>query len=133
MNERARDDQLLPHSVAVALDELVGPILEIEQRHQLASAVLDLVSVLSVQSGDETKEFRAGELVVDEGSVGNEAELRFRGQGILCEADSRGWSVPTRRLANPGDHAQRGRLSSAVGPEKSEQLAVGNAQINGIN
>ena len=42
VHERARDDELLPHAVAVALDELVALVLEIEQRQQLARAVLDL-------------------------------------------------------------------------------------------
>ena len=36
VHERARDDELLPHAVAVALDQLVAPLLEIEQREQLA-------------------------------------------------------------------------------------------------
>ena len=56
VHERARDDELLPHAVAVALDQLVAPFLEIEQRQQLARAVLDLVALLPVQAGDEAQE-----------------------------------------------------------------------------
>src|SRR5438105_6368692 len=48
MDERAGDDQLLAHPVTVALHQLVGPLLQIEQSHQLASTMLDLVSVLPV-------------------------------------------------------------------------------------
>ena len=73
-----RDDQLLPHAVRVALDQLVAPLLEVEERHQLARAVLDLGTLLAVQPRDEAQELRAGELLVDERPVGNEAELRLR-------------------------------------------------------
>src|SRR6266568_1056858 len=75
MNERARDYELLPHPVAVALDQLVCPLLEIEQRHQLASPVLELVTVLPVKPADEAQEFSTGELLVNKWAVGNEAEL----------------------------------------------------------
>src|SRR5207248_4216042 len=36
MHERARDDELLPHAMAVALDQLVAPFLEVEQRKELS-------------------------------------------------------------------------------------------------
>src|SRR5215212_51224 len=38
VNERARDDELLPHSVAVALDQLVAPFIEIEECQQFTTA-----------------------------------------------------------------------------------------------
>ena len=82
VHERARDDQLLPHAVAVALDELVAPILEIEQRQQLARAMLDLRPVLIVQAGDESQELRAGQLLIDEGAVGDESEPLLRADRI---------------------------------------------------
>src|SRR5258706_13509292 len=71
MNERARDYQLLPHAVTVALDQLVGPFLEIEQRHQLATTVLDFVAVLAVQARHEPEKFRAGKLLIDERAIRN--------------------------------------------------------------
>ena len=133
VDERAGDDELLPHAVAVALDQLVGPLLEIEQRHQLAPAVLDLVAVLAVQSSDEAQEFRAGELLVDERPVGNESEFRFCGERILGEIDSREVNGARGRLEDSRDHAKRRRLARAVGAQESEQLTVGHGEINGIN
>src|SRR5204863_9323316 len=53
MHERAGDDQLLPHAMAVALDELVPPLLEIEQREQLARTMFHLLTMLLVQAGHE--------------------------------------------------------------------------------
>ncbi len=119
--------------MAVALDQLVGPFLEIEQRHQLATAVLDLVAILSVQASHEAEKLGPGQLFVDERAVGNEAQLRFRGERILSEIDSREMDAPRRRLENSRDHAKRRRLARAIGAQESEQLAVGNGQINGIN
>ena len=75
MDERARDYELLPHPVAVALDQLVSPLLEIEQRHQLSSPVLELVTVLPVKPADEAQEFSAGKLLVNEGTVRNKPKL----------------------------------------------------------
>ena len=88
MHERARDDQLLPHAVAVALHQLVAPLLEVEQREQLARAVLDLRPFLIVQAGDEAQELRARELLVDERPVGDEAELALRGDRIGGDVDA---------------------------------------------
>src|SRR5450759_2425590 len=133
MNERARDDQLLPHPVTVALDQLVGPFLQIEQRHQLATAVLDLVAILAVQSRHEAEEFRAGQLFVDERTVGNETQLRFCGERILGEIDSREVNGARRWLENSRDHAKSRRLARAIGAQESEQLTVGHGEINGIN
>src|ERR1044072_4611228 len=75
MHEGARDDQLLPHAVAVALDQLVAPLLEIEQGEQLARAMLDMIAFLVVQTSDESQELTARELLVDEWAIGNETEL----------------------------------------------------------
>src|SRR6266550_2200739 len=65
VDECTRDDQLLPHPVAVALDELVTPLLEIEQRHQLAPTMLDVVTILTVEASDKAQELGAGEFLVD--------------------------------------------------------------------
>jgi hypothetical protein len=48
MNESAGYDELLSHPVAVALHQLVAPILEIEQRQQFSAAPVDVFSVLTV-------------------------------------------------------------------------------------
>ena len=124
MHERARDDQLLAHAVAVALDQLVAPLLEIEQREQLARAVLDLRPVLVVQPGDEAQELGARQLLVDERAVGNEAELALRGDRIGDDIDAADVHGAARRPQDAGDHAQRRRLAGAVGPEEAEQLAA---------
>ena len=61
--------------MAIALDQLVGPFLQIEQRHQLATAVLDLVAILAVQSRHEAEKLGTRQLLIDERTVGNETQL----------------------------------------------------------
>ena len=95
--------------------------------------MLDLVAVLSVQPGDEAQKFGAGELLVDERAVGNEAKFRFRGERVLGEIDPREVNRAGSRLEDAGDHAQRGRLPRAVGAEEAKQLAVGNSEIDAID
>src|SRR5207237_1299397 len=117
----------------VALDQLVGPFLEIEQRHQLAPAVLDLVTILTVQPGDEAQELGARQLLVDERTIGNESQSRFRGQRILSKVDTCKVDGARRRLEDSRDHAKRRRFTGAIRPQESEQLAIGNRQIYGID
>jgi hypothetical protein len=88
VHERARDDELLPHAMAVTLDELIAPLLEIEQRQQLSPSALDVGAALPVQPRDEAQELDAGELLVDERAVGDEAELLLRGHRIISEIDA---------------------------------------------
>src|SRR4051812_42003219 len=95
--------------------------------------MLYLVTVLTVQASHEAQKLGAGQLLVDEWPVGDESELRLRRQRILGEIDSRQVDRSRSRLQNSGDHAQRGRLAGAIGAEESEQLAIGNAQINGVD
>ena len=65
------------------------------------------------------------------GRSGMKPSLRSsRASGSVAEVDAGDLHVPARRPQNAGDHAQRRRLSGAVGPEKAEQLAVGHAQID---
>src|SRR5678816_377581 len=66
VHERAGDDELLPHAVAVALDQVVAPLLEIEQGQELARAPVDDRALLVVQPGHEAQELRPGQLLIYE-------------------------------------------------------------------
>src|ERR1035437_921906 len=117
----------------VALDELVAPLLEIEERHEFARTMLHLGALLAVQPRDETQELRARELLVDERAIGNEPELRLRRYRILRDIDPRDLHLAARRLQYAGDHAQRGRLARAVRPDEAEQLARRHVQVDRID
>ena len=133
MHKRARDDQLLAHAMAVALHELVRPLLEVEQREQLSRSVLDLRSVLVVESRDELEELRARQLFVDERAVGNEPELALRGDRIVDDIDAADVDGAARRPSNSGDHPQRRRLAGAIGTEEAEQLALRHFQVDAVD
>ena len=133
MHERARDDELLAHAMAVALDQLVAPFLEIEQREQLACAMLDLRSALVIQPGDEAQKLCPGELLVDEWSIRNEAELRFRRGWIGHDVDAGDLDASSRRPKNASNHAQRRRFAGAVRSEEAEQLTARHRQIDAVD
>src|SRR4051794_23539604 len=124
MHKGARDDELLAHAMAVALDELVTPFLEVKQREQLSPTVLDLLSLLVVKSGDEAKKLRAGQLLIYERAVGDEPELALRRNRLRNDVDATDFDGAAARTQNPRNHAQRRRLSGAVGAEKAEQLTA---------
>src|SRR6476646_6577633 len=95
--------------------------------------MLQLVTVLPVQSADESQELGARQLLVDERPIGDESQTRFGGERVPGQVDSsevdaaRGW------LQNSSDHAQCGRFPRAVGAEESEELAVGNGEIDRVD
>jgi hypothetical protein len=93
VHQGAADDQLLPHAVAVRFGELVLPGAEIEDLQQLVDAPLHLRPVLAVQRRREAEELAAGELVVDERAVGDEADPRLGlqrpGQHVLAADQDR--------------------------------------------
>ena len=133
MHERARDDELLTHAVAVALHELVAPLLEIEEREQLAGTMLHLEPALIVQAGDKPKELRARELLVDEGPIGDEAELRFRRARVNDDVDARDLDAPRGRPQYAGDHPEGCRLPGAVRPEEAEELTARHGEIDAVD
>jgi hypothetical protein len=124
VHEGTRDDQLLPHAVAVALHQLVAPRLEVEQREQLARPMLHLGARLIIEASHEAQEFCARELLVNEGAVGNEAELHLRAHGIARQVHAGNRDAPAGGTQDAGDHAQRRRLSGAVRTEEAKQLAA---------
>src|SRR3984893_939981 len=95
--------------------------------------MFDLVAILPVQSRHETKKLRASQLLINEGTVGNESKLRFCGERILGKIDPRDVDSPRRRLKDSRDHAKRRRLSRAIRAQESEQLSIGHGKIYGIN
>ena len=133
MNQRARDDELLPHAVAVRLGELVLPGRQVEQLEQLVHAALDGRALLAVQRRDEAQELGAGELVVDERAVGDEAHPRLRLARLPLQVVAADLDHAARRLEDAGDHAQRRRLAGAVGAEEAEQLARRHLEIDAVD
>src|SRR5438105_5770190 len=77
MDQRARDDQLLAHPVAVRLDQLVLPARQLEHLEQLGDPPVHGVTFLAVQGRHEPQELGPRELVVHERPVRDEAEPLF--------------------------------------------------------
>ena len=128
MDQGARDDQLLPHAVAVGFHQLVLPAGQLENFQQLRDAALHRVAFLAVQAGDEAQKFPAGEFVVDERPVGNEAEPHLRDQRGLVDVVAAEQDAAAGGAQNTGDHPQRRRLTRAVGAEAAVQHAAWHVQ-----
>ncbi len=133
VHEGARDDELLPHAVAVALDQLVAPFVEIEQREELARAMLDHRPVLLVQPRDESKKLGAGQLLIDERPIGDEAQLALGGDWICRDVDPADLHGAAGRSQNAGNDAQRRRLPGAIRAEEAEQLSARHLEIDRVH
>ena len=103
VDERARDDELLPHAVAVALHQLVTPFLEVEECEQLSPATFDFRPRLAVQARDEAKELDARKLLVDERPVRDESQLLLRRNGFGGQVDAGDAHGAGRRSQNSCD------------------------------
>src|SRR5262249_3763726 len=105
----------------------------IEQRGQLTAAVLDLRTMLVVQTSDESQELAAGQLFINEGTVRNEAERRLCGDRACDDVDTADFRLSARGAKNAGDHAQGRRLAGAVRPQESEQLSARNLEVDAVD
>jgi hypothetical protein len=133
MNQCARDDELLPHAMAVRLGELVLPGREVEEPEQFVHPPLDDRALLAVERRDEAQELRAGELVVDKRAIGNESHPRLCLARLPLKIVAADLYHATCWLEDAGDHAQRRRLPGAVGPEEAEQFAGRHLEIDAID
>ena len=84
--------------------------------------------VLAVQRGGEAEELAAGELVVDEGPVGDEPEARLGLERLRVDVDAAHLDRAARRPEDPGDHPDGGGLAGAVRAQQAEQLAPGHLE-----
>src|SRR5947208_8145659 len=118
---RSEREPLLPAS-RQGSGELVRTILETE----LFELALDaLVAVLhAVHAGDEAKILADGEVDPERESLGHVADVPldlFRlAQHVVAEASA----LPAVGREQPADHPDRGRLATAVGSQKTEDLAA---------
>jgi hypothetical protein len=133
VHQRAGDDELLPHAVAVGLGQLILPAGELEQLQQLVDTPLDRGSLLAIQGGREAEKLTTGQLVVDEGPIRNEAEASLGLERPAQDVDSADLNRSAGRPENAGDHAKGGRLPRAVRAQEAEQLAGRNDQVDVVD
>ena len=133
VHEGAGDDQLLAHAVAVALHQFVAPLLEVEQRQQLAGAVLHLGALLVVEAGHEPQELGAGELLVDERAVGNEPQLHLGGDrvGARCRR-RRSRTVPPVGRRMPAIMRSVVVLPAPFGPRNPNSSPARHVEVDGV-
>ena len=133
MQERRAHDEPLLHAVREALDQLVLPAAELEQVEHLAHALVQAVAVHAVEAGVKAQKFSRGQLFVDVGPVGNEAERRLRGFRMRREIVAVDDDAPGRRLQQAGNHPDRRGLSRAVRSEKAVNLSGIHVEIDAVD
>src|SRR5687768_3602044 len=119
--------------MTVRLGQLVLPAGELEQLEQLVDPPFNGGALLPVEGGGEAEKLRAGELVIDEGAVGNEAEACFGFQRAAVDVDTTDLDGATGGAKNAGNHAKGGGLPGPIGTEKSEELAARYGQVDSVD
>src|SRR6185436_679380 len=122
VKEGSTHHETLFHAVREAFDEFVFPPAELEEVEHLADARPDPVAVESVQSAVKTEEFAGGELLVDERTVRDVPQRRFRRLGMRGKVVIVHHDAARGRLEQPRNHPQGRGLSSAVRTEKAVDL-----------
>ena len=133
VHQRAGDDQLLPHPVAVRFGELVLPAAQLEQLEQLVDPALDDRSFLSIQRRREAEELRTGQLVVDEGPVGNVPQPSLGHQRMALNVFARDVHGAGASAQDSRDHPHRGGLAGAIGAQEAEQGSRRNVERQAVH
>ncbi len=133
VQERGAHDQALLHPVREALDELVAPGAELEQLQQLPGASVGCGRLEPVEPRVEAQQLRGGELLVEEGPVGDEAErllgpLRLAGEVVSVDRDASG-----ARTQQARDHADGRRLAGPIGAQEAVDLARRDVQADVVD
>src|SRR5215470_199740 len=111
VEERRAHDEPLLHPVGEALHQLALPARQLEQPQHLRHPVADPVAVHAVEPAVEAEELARGELVVDEGPVGDEPQRRLRRLGARGEVLTVDHDPAGGGLEQAGDDADRRRLA----------------------
>ena len=127
---RGEHDALF-HPLRVVFAELVDVVAHLERLDQLVDPLGGPPRLEAVHLHDELEELATGQLVVKIRLIGNVAQelasLLARRVETTDPDRARG------RSQQPADHLDRGRLARAVGPEKREQLAGADLQVEPVD
>jgi hypothetical protein len=133
VDQRRRHDEALLHAVRVALGQFVAPFVEVEERQQLAGAVLHLGAFLSVESGHEAQELGAREFLVHVRAVRHEAAQRFGAQRLGVQIEAAQAHAAGARFEQAHHQADGGRLAGTVGAEKAEDAAARDLEVETVD
>jgi hypothetical protein len=133
VHERARERQAL----AIAAREVTGQLPLAPGQVGQPDHALDAPGALGagdhVDARVEAEVLVDGEVVVEREALGHVADRRLHPLGIAAQVDAEDFPLPLRRLQDPAQHAQRGGLAGAVGPEEPVQLALAHAEVEVID
>src|SRR5258705_1374663 len=132
--EQGRDQRrLLPHAERVALDRVAERGRDLEPPGERGRALPHHRRRDVVERAHPLQELRAGQALVEERAVGNEAEVRARRASVPVEGGARDRDRAVVRLEQSRAHPQRGGLACAVGPEESQDLARPDLEVEPVD
>ena len=133
VHQRAADDQLLPHPVAVGLGQLVLPGGQVEDLEQLVDPALHGGAVLAIERGGEPEELAAGELVVDERPVGNESDAGLGLERVPQHVHAAHQTEPLVGCRIPAIIRMVVVLPAPFGSQQPEQLAPRHVERDAVH
>ena len=128
VQEAASDEQALAHALRQRAARGVTLVAEIEGRQHVLDGWLEHVAGKFETLAEEAQVFRRRHVFVERIAVAQKADLAPQGglvgaRGLTVEGDAARARAQHRR-----QHAQRGRLAGAVGPDEAEDRAAGDRQ-----
>ena len=128
MDERADDDELLPHAVAVAGDGARERVRELEAARELLDARLAVADGDLEDVGDEREILQARHEVVDVGVVGYVGAEPLRRDGVGGDVDTRHADAAAVDGLHAHDRADERGLARAVMADEAVDVARFNGE-----
>ncbi len=128
VHEAARERELLLHAAGELAREAVLELAQAAERVEALETGGPLAPGHPVQVGVEVQVLPHGQVLVEAEPLGHVGDARLDALGVLRHVDPRQARRAPGGREHAGEHAQRRRLSGAVGADDAEELAGGDVE-----
>ncbi len=130
MEHGEEEAELLLHAAGVVLGVGVDVVGETEVRYDGIEAGEGLFGVEAVHSGAEREDLVAGEVGVEDGLVGEEADEALDRDAVFKGVEASDLDAAAGRFEDAHEQAKKSRLTGTVGAEQAADLAGGDSEAD---
>jgi hypothetical protein len=133
VHERSGKVEPALHATGVRLHPPVGSVLQVHDTQEVAHAVPDVARRHPVEARLERQQFAPGLHVIEARLLQRHADAASHAGGVAQHVQAADLRRPGRRPEQRGEHADCRGLAGAVGPEKAEDLPLGDVQRDPVD
>lgn len=107
--------------------------VHLEKGEEFAGAFPGKRGVEAIETTDKFEEFGAGEVIKEQGIVGDEADLLFDGEGVGGHAEAEQFDFAGGGGRQAHQHFDGGGFAGSVRAEEAEETASGNGEGEAVD